>query len=302
MEDLLCGFKVFAAFFGILHINNTKNFLNKMQKGLIKYSQLLFVLMWLGAMPLTAQDYLPEKPKKETSVYDMASLMTGAEAKRLEQKLINYSDTTSTQIVVITINSLDGNEIALYATELAHKWGVGQKGKDNGIVVLVAKDDRRMTIRTGYGVEHLLTDALSRRIIENIMTPAFKQGNYYKGLDEGTSAIIQIMSGEYQGERNDREPNGRIPALFIVIIFIVIFLILSRRNRRGGGRNGGRRSGGFSLLDAIILSSAGRGGFGGSGFGGRSSGGGFGGGFGGGGFGGGFGGGGFGGGGASGGW
>ena len=200
--------------------------------------------------------------------------------------------------MVITINSLDGNEIALYATELAHKWGVGQQGKDNGVVVLVAKEDRRMTIRTGYGVEHLLTDAFSRRIIENIMTPAFKQGNYYKGLDEGTSAIIQIMSGEYQGEQNDQEPEGRIPALFIVIIFIVIFLILSRRNRRGGGRNGGRRSGGFSLLDAIILSSAGRGGFGGRGFGGGSSGGSFGGG----GFGGGFGGGGFGGGGASGGW
>jgi uncharacterized protein len=298
MGELFCCFKVFAAFFGILHINNTKNFLNKMHKGLIKYTQLLFVLLWLGGMPLSAQDYLPEKPKKETSVYDMANMMTGSEAKRLEQKLINYSDTTSTQIVVITINSLDGNEIALYATELAHKWGVGQKGKDNGVVVLVSKEDRRMTIRTGYGVEHLLTDALSRRIIENIMTPAFKQGKYYQGLDEGTSAIIQILSGEYKGEPKGQEPSGRIPALFIVIIFIVIFLILSRRNKRGGGRSGGRRSGGFSLLDAIILSSAGRGGFGGRGFGGGSSGGGFGGG----GFGGGFGGGGFGGGGASGGW
>lgn len=269
-----------------------------MHKGLIKYTQLLFVVLWLGGMPLSAQDYLPEKPKKETSVYDMANMMTGSEAKRLEQKLINYSDTTSTQIVVITINSLDGNEIALYATELAHKWGVGQKGKDNGVVVLVSKEDRRMTIRTGYGVEHLLTDALSRRIIENIMTPAFKQGKYYQGLDEGTSMIIQILSGEYKGEPKGQEPGGRIPALFIVIIFIVIFLILSRRNKRGGGRSGGRRSGGFSLLDAIILSSAGRGGFGGRGFGGGSSGGGFGGG----GFGGGFGGGGFGGGGASGGW
>ena len=85
MEDLFCGFKVFAAFFGILHFNNTKNFLNKMQKGLIKYTQLLFVLLWLGGMPMAAQDYLPEKPKKETSVYDMADLMTGAEAKWLEQ-------------------------------------------------------------------------------------------------------------------------------------------------------------------------------------------------------------------------
>jgi len=250
-----------------------------------------------GTLQIIAQDYLPEKPKAQTSVYDKAELMNGNEFKRLEQKLINYSDTTSTQIVVITINSLDGNDIAMYATELAHKWGIGQKGKDNGILLLVSKDDRLMTIRTGYGVEHLLTDALSKRIIENIITPAFKQGQYYQGLDQGTDAMIQIMSGEYQGERKSEGPKGKFPAFLIVIIFIIIMLILSRRNR-GGGRNGGRRAGGFSLLDAIILSNAGRGGFGRrGGFGGSSGGG-----FGGGGFGGGFGGGGFGGGGASGGW
>jgi len=249
-------------------------------------------------LPLKAQDYLPAKPKKETSVYDQAQMMSGNESKRLEQKLINYSDTTSTQIVVVTINSLQGNDIALYGTELAHKWGIGQKDKDNGILLLVSKEDRRMTIRTGYGMEHLLTDALSKRIIENIITPAFKQGNFYQGLDQGTTAIMQVMSGEYQDERVYEGPGGKIPALFIVIVFIVIIMILSRRNK-GGGRNGGRRSGGFSLLDAIILSNAGRGGFGSSrgGFGGSSGGG-----FGGGGFGGGFGGGGFGGGGASGGW
>lgn len=268
---------------------------------LIKYSSLFLVLLLSVNFQLKAQDYLPEKPKMQTSVYDRAQFMNSNEAKRLEQKLINYSDTTSTQIVVLTINSLEGNDIAMYATELAHKWGIGQKGKDNGILLLVSKDERRITIRTGYGVEHLLTDALSKRIIENIITPAFKQGNYYQGLDQGTDAIIQIMSGEYQGERTYEGPKGKFPAFLIVIIFIVIMMILSRRNR-GGGKNGGRKSGGFSLLDAIILSNAGRGGFGrrggfgGGGFGSR------GGGFGGGGFGGGFGGGGFGGGGASGGW
>lgn len=263
----------------------------------IKLSTLLFTLLMVGLIQVRAQDYLPEKPVIQTSVYDQAHMMSEQEAKMLEQKLINYSDTTSTQIVVITINSLEGNDVALYATELAHKWGIGQKDEDNGVLLLVSKEDRRMTIRTGYGVEHKLTDALSRRIIENIITPAFKQGNYYQGLDEGTTAIIQIMSGEYQGERSDEGPKGKFPAFFIVIIFIIILMILSRRNR-GGGKRGGRKSGGFSLLDAIILSHAGRGGFGGGGFGGGSSGGGFGGG----GFGGGFGGGGFGGGGASGGW
>ncbi|WKK66415.1 TPM domain-containing protein [Lutimonas zeaxanthinifaciens] len=269
-----------------------------MQTSLIKYFSLLIFFLFGTVQIIWAQDYLPEVPKNQTSVYDQAQMMSKAESKNLERKLINYSDTTSTQIVVITINSLEGNDIALYATELAHKWGIGQKGKDNGIILLVSKTDRKMTIRTGYGVEHLLTDALSKRIIENIITPEFKRGNFYKGLDEGTDAIIAIMSGEYQGERPYEEPNGKFSAFIIVIIFIVIMIILSRRNK-GGGRNRGRRSGGFSLLDAIILSNAGRGGFGsrGGGFGGGSGGG-----FGGGGFGGGFGGGGFGGGGASGGW
>jgi len=160
-------------------------------------------------MSLKAQDYLPKKPKEQTSVYDQAEMMSPNDSKRLEQKLVNYSDTTSTQIVVITINSLQGNEIGIYGTELAHKWGIGQKGKDNGILLLVSKDDRRMTIRTGYGMEHLLTDALSRRIIENIINPAFKQGNYYQGLDQGTTAIMQIMSGEYQGERAYEGPEVR---------------------------------------------------------------------------------------------
>lgn len=269
----------------------------RMQTSIIKYFSLLFFLFVGTSQLIWAQDYLPEVPKIQTSVYDQAQMMTKPEAQKLERKLINYSDTTSTQIVVITINSLEGNDIAMYATELAHKWGIGQKGKDNGIVLLVSKTDRKMTIRTGYGVEHLLTDALSRRIIENIITPQFKRGNFYQGLDEGTDAIIAIMSGEYKGERESEGPNGKFPAFIIVIIFIVIMMILSRRNR-GGGRNGGRRSRGFSLLDAIILSNAGRGGFGSrGGFGGSSGGG-----FGGGGFGGGFGGGGFGGGGASGGW
>jgi len=270
-----------------------------MHVNLVKYPQ-FFLLFFIGLTSLVfSQDYLPDKPKFQTSLYDYAEMMDKGQARQLEQKLIRYSDTTSTQIVVITINSLEGNDVALYATELAHKWGIGQEGKDNGIVILVSKNDRKVTIRTGYGVEYLLTDALSRRIIENVITPAFKQGDFYGGLDRAADVIFEILSGEYQGERQQDGPEGRFPAFLIVLIFIIVMIILSNRNKRGGGNNRGRR-GGFSLLDAIILSHAGRGSFGGGGFGG-SRGGGFGSG-GGGGFGGGFGGGGFGGGGASGGW
>jgi len=272
-----------------------------MQQKLAKYTSLFFLLIVSCFNSLVAQDYLPPKPQLETSVYDYAHLMSGLQAKQLEQKLIKYSDSTSTQIVVITVNSLEGNEVSMYATELAHKWGIGQVGKDNGILVLVSKDDRRVTIRTGYGVEHKLTDALSRRIIENVLKPNFRNGDYYVGLDMGTTRIFQIMSGEYQGEpESETGGDEGFPFQLIIIIFFILVMILSRKNRGKGGKNGGRKSGGFSILDAIVLSNMGRGTMSGGGFGSGGSSGGFGGG--GGGFGGGFGGGGFGGGGASGGW
>ena len=270
-----------------------------MLRNLVNYFSIIFFVFAGALQTLSAQDYLPPKPKIETSVYDLAHMMTGMQAKALEQKLIRYSDSTSTQIVVVTVNSLDGRDIAMYGTELAHKWGIGQKGKDNGILILVSKNDRKMTIRTGYGVEHLLTDALSRRIIENVLKPYFKQGKFYEGLDRAADVIFQILSGEYKADPRDYEGDSDIPFELIFFFLMIFFFMLMRGNRRGGGgNNSGTRGGGTSLLDAIILSNMGRGSYRGGGFGGSSGGGGFGGG----GFSGGFGGGGFGGGGASGGW
>jgi uncharacterized protein len=173
---------------------------------------------------------------------------------------------------------------------MAEKWGVGQKGKNNGIVLLAAIDDRKVAIQNGYGVEYLLTDALSKRIIEKIIKPNFKNKNYYAGVDEATTMMMQIMSGEY---KNDAKGNGSNPPYFLIILIILIILFSIIKNK-GNGNNGGRRGmNGPSLMDVVIFRSLGSGG------GGRSSGGG---GFGGGGFSGGFGGGSFGGGGASGSW
>ncbi len=275
-----------------------------MYQKLFKYIGIISFILFVNIPSVFSQDGIPEKPEFQTSVYDFAHMMDGLQVKQLEEKLIRYSDSTSTQIVVVTVNSLNGQDVAQYAVELAHKWGIGQKGKDNGILILVSKNDRRITIQTGYGVESKLTDALSRRIIETIIKPHFKNGEYFIGLDMGTTRIFQIMNGEYEADQQQSESSGEVPIFFYIFLIMMLILILSRRNRRGGGgRNGGSKGGGMSLLDAIILSDMGRGsyrggGFGGSGgFGGGSSGG-----FGGGGFSGGFGGGGFGGGGASGGW
>ncbi len=264
----------------------------------------LFLTFFLvcSSCAVYAQAEIPPKPKQQTSVYDAAKMLSGNEKITLERKLINYADSTSTQIVVATINTVKGENIALFATKWAHEWGIGQKDEDNGVLVLVAKDDRKLWITTGYGVEHLLTDNLAKRIITNIITPEFKKGNFYGGLDRGTSAIIQILSGEYQETRNfDRTGDNGIPIIFIILFFIIIIILLSNIKRGGGGRRRRYRNddAARSILEAIILSKSGRGGFGGGGGFGGSSGGGS---FGGGGFGGGFGGGGFGGGGAGGSW
>jgi len=271
---------------------------------IIKINNLKFLLLNLILFTFVLDGFtqaeIPPKPKEQTSVYDEAKLLSGFEKNALEQKLINYADTTSTQIVVATVKTINGEDIGLYAAQWAHKWGIGQAKEDNGILVLVAKDDRKLWITTGYGVEHLLTDALTKRIVTNIITPQFKQGDFYGGLDRGTSAIIEILNGEYQGTPHNPKDGSSIPIIFIILFFIILIIIISNRNKGRGGRGGRRRNTvAGSLLEAIILSKAGRGGFGGGGGFGSSSGGGS---FGGGGFGGGFGGGGFGGGGAGGSW
>lgn len=252
-----------------------------------------------------AQYEIPEKPTKENpdAVYDYINLLTASQKSNLERKLIKYSDTTSTQIVVAIINSTNGENINYLGAQWGQKWGIGQAKEDNGVLILLAKDDRRIAINTGYGVEHLLTDAMSKRIIERDIIPYFKQNDYPGGLNRGVDAVFEVMNGEYQGTRQSNQSEFPIGLIFILIFIFIIILISISKNRRGGGGNRGNRSAGSDLLEAIILSNMGRGNYrrsSSSGWGG-SSGGGFGSG-GGGGFGGGFGGGGFGGGGASGGW
>jgi len=242
---------------------------------------ILFILITsLGISTVFSQDGIPKKPKKETSVYDVDKVLSAVQKTSLEQKLIRYNDSTSTQIVVAIVPTINGKNIALFATEWAHKWGIGQKGKDNGVFILVAYKDRELTIRTGYGIEHLLTDAHSRRIIELVIKPEFKQGQYYRGLDKGTTFIINALNGEYKADFKPK--NSGFPVIIFIIIFIIIILIITNKGNRGGRRNATD-----SLSDIITLSNLGRGGFGGGSSGSGSFGGGFSGGFGGGGFGGG---------------
>lgn len=257
---------------------------------------LKIVVCFLIAQIGFAQFTIPEKPSFQTSVYDYAQVLSANEKAQLEEKLVRYSDSTSTQIVVITIESLKGEDIGILTPKWGHTWGIGGSEKnDNGIIILLAKKERKIRISAGYGLEDRLTAGIGGEITRNIIIPEFKAGSFYNGLDKGTDAIMEVIKGKYKGHRKENKGED-FPFVPFLVIMIIVFVLLAKNKRNGGNNSGG--SGGFgggpSLLDIIILSNLGRssGGFG------SSSGGGFGGG----GFGGGFGGGGFSGGGSGGSW
>ena len=155
------------------------NYQIKFQKDkLIKRFILLLIL--LTGFTAFAQRDIPPKPSEQTSVYDEADMLSSSDENRLEQKLINYADTTSTQIVVVTIQSLEGEYEGTYATHWAHEWGIGQSEKDNGLLVLVAQKERKIWITTGYGLEEYMTDAKTKEIIELIILPEFRNGRYIR--------------------------------------------------------------------------------------------------------------------------
>ena len=246
---------------------------------------LLGLLLLIIATTLKAQLPSPSYPPR--LVNDYTSTLTPAQVNALERKLVAYNDSTSTQILVLLVDDLQGYSIEQYATEIGHSWGVGQKEKSNGAVILVkpkkGSEKGQATIRTGYGIEEYVTDATAKVIIEKEMIPAFKENDYYTGIDNAVNVIMDLCSGKFtQDEYNDGEGlPGWLTLLFIIAI-IIIFIKFSS----GSGQN---YSGGGSRTIWIPMGGGFGGGFGG---GGGFSGGGFGG----------FGGGGFGGGGASGSW
>lgn len=238
------------------------------------------------------------------AVNDFANLLEPFQKQALEQKLRNYNDSTSSAIVIITVTDLQGYDIQQLALKYLRDWGIGVKGKNNGVVILVSKNDHKARIETGYGMEGVLPDILSKQIIDERMIPFFKNNDYYAGFNNAVDAIIQAAAGEYKADPNAKKDTNATAGKIIplIIIFFVIVFLFSGRGGGGGGsymsRKGSRsflgRALPWFLLGNLLGGGRGRGGgFGGGGFGG--------GGFGGGGFGG-FGGGSGGGGGASGGW
>jgi uncharacterized protein len=263
----------------------------------MRYLIVLFLLV-LG-LPVNAQK-LFDKQNPPQAVNDFGNFLEPFQREALEQKVRNYNDSTSSAIVIITVPTLDGYDEQELALAYLRKWGIGTKDKDNGVLILVAKEERRARIETGYGMEGVIPDITAQQIIDQRMLPYFKENDYYRGFDNAVDAIIAAAAGEYKADPKSQE---RSPAGFpTVIILIILFLIIRSFFKGGGGGKGGymsrRGSRGLGGLPWwIIASQLGRGGgYRGGGFGGGGFGGGGGGGFGG------FGGGSGGGGGASGGW
>lgn len=257
--------------------------------------KILITLLAVFSLTTVLNAQIPERPNPPRLVNDFAGVLSKNEFSNLEETLEDFARQTSTQIVVVTVADLDGQDKAEYAFDLGEKWGVGQKGNDNGIVVLLkpktGNSRGEVFVATGYGLEGVLPDAIiNRDVVDNEMIPRFKQNDYYGGLAAGLDVIMSITRGEYTAEQYKEkvEAGGAAGIPFVFIIFILMFVLLGRR-RRGRfyspGRNlpfwlalgmmsgSHRSSGSFGNFSSGGGSFGGFGGFGGGSFGGGGAGG-----------------------------
>jgi len=197
----------------------------------IFYAAVLFILIIPAVIYAQA---FPERPSPPRLVNDYTNTLNPEEAGALERKLVEFDNATSTQIVIVILDSLDGYPIGDYTIKLGEEWGVGQKEKNNGVVLLAAMKDREVFIATGYGLEGVIPDALAKRIIEYDIKPYFKQARYYEGLNRATDSMIALAKGEYTADRHSKPGVPfyfRIPWFFI-IFFIIFLIIIAGRARR----------------------------------------------------------------------
>lgn len=242
---------------------------------------------------LQAQDGIPDAPNPPRLVNDFAGALSAGDRETLEQKLRAYNDSTSTQFAIVIVRSYNGYDRADYTFQLANKWKIGQKEKNNGLLITVAIDDRKYFIATGYGLEGSVPDAIARRIGENYLKPNFRENNYYQGLDEATTYLASLPAGEFKADKNRSDNDGGGSWVVILVLFFLFFgvvlPIINEIRRKGGGGGGRRGGGGFgSTVPPFVIfgsggsssgwggggsSGGGFGGFGGGSFGGGGAGG-----------------------------
>jgi uncharacterized protein len=262
-------------------------------------SGMLLTLLLLLYLPseLIAQD-IPDKPYPPRLVNDFSGILSSNEANALENKLVAFNDSTSTQIAIVIVDDLGGYDKSDYAFRLAEKWGIGQKGLDNGILILVKPKTQFSSgeafIATGYGLEGVIPDILCGEITDYEMIPAFRNNDYYGGLEKATTTLMALASGEYTADEYGKKGSGDAGGLVMFIIFVIVLIIILSARSKGGKNQKHLSNKGLPLWLLLSMMNSGRGSHSGSwgGFSGGGGGGGFGG----------FGGGSFGGGGAGGSW
>jgi uncharacterized protein len=244
----------------------------------LNFKFLLSVLLVTATIAGYAQR-IPPRPNPPKLVNDEAGVLTPSEEQQLEAQLVAYDDSTSNQVAIVLVPTLDNYPIEEYALKLFREWGIGNKKTNNGVLIIAAIEDRKIRIEVGYGLEGAIPDITANHIIDEDIKPGFRSGDYYDGLSKAANSIIRAAAGEYQAPKGYRKRDGvskgaPIGAIIFVIIMIVLFA------SRGGGRGGGgfmsRRGSGWLgpfILGSLLGRSSG-GGWGGGGGGGGWSGGG----------------------------
>ncbi len=230
----------------------------------------VFLASLLGlalSLPLPAATGLPARPDPPRLVNDLGSVLTEAQTEALERKLVAFDDSTSNQIAVVTVHSLEGREASEYATELHREWGIGDSEKDNGLLILVKpKNDEgngNVFISVGYGLEGAIPDIIAKRVIEEVMIPRFKEDDYYAAIDGACDMLMKYASGEFSDKTDDSQDLGYIVAL-VFIILLTLLILRSVFGRKNGGKGSGGSAGGRSRGSSGPI-------FTGGGFGGGSS-------------------------------
>jgi uncharacterized protein len=196
----------------------------------------LFLLVTAGAVGTSARDI----PQLKGHVNDDADMLSPATARQLEALLTQFEQQESTQIVVLTIPSLEGDSLEDFSIRLAEAWKIGQKGLDNGAILLIAKNDRKIRIEVGYGLEGRLTDLMAGRIIRNVIAPQFRSGRFDQGISDGVAAMIATVKGEFSGADIPRKPSQKQQGFPLIAFFALFFLInaLGRVSRWMGASAG----------------------------------------------------------------
>ncbi|NTU96568.1 MAG: TPM domain-containing protein [Chlorobiaceae bacterium] len=216
-------------------------------KGCSVAAALVFLVALLQLGPWASLLALPV-PALSARVNDYASMLSPQAKSALEAKLRQFEEQESTQIVILTIPSLEGDPVEDFSIRVAESWKIGRKGTDNGVLLIVSRDERKVRIEVGYGLEGRLTDLLAGRIVQNEIVPAFRAGKIDEGFMKGVTSIIEAVHGEYKGTPA-AEKNGDAPSipllLLILLIFFFYWMSQVRRGHGGGGFMGPGAPGGW---------------------------------------------------------